>query len=74
MHSTDLEFYTCDELVRELMARKTFYGCVIHSAEDHKHDAWEERTFRVHFNQNLDQTRTGRLLDRVADYLNVNLD
>jgi hypothetical protein len=71
MQSTDLAFCTCDELIQELMKRKTFYGCVIHAAEDHKHDTWEERTFRVHFNQNLDQARTGRLLDRVAEYLTI---
>ena len=71
MHSSELAFYTSDELIQELMRRKTFYGCVIHSAEDHKHDAWEERTFRVHFNQNLDQLHAGRLLDRVAEYINL---
>jgi hypothetical protein len=74
MQSTDLEFYTCEELIHELMRRNTFYGCIIHSAEDHKHDAWQERTFRVHINQNLDKSCAGRLLDRVAEYMNVHLD
>ena len=74
MPSTDLAFHTSEELIHELMRRKTFYGCVVHSAEDHKHDIWDERTFRVHFNQNLDKARTGRLLDAVAEYLNVQLD
>jgi hypothetical protein len=74
MHPSDLAFYTCEELIHELMRRKTFYGCVVHAAEDHKHDSWEERTFRVHYNANLDQARTGRLLDSVAEYLNVHLD
>jgi hypothetical protein len=74
MHSSDLAFYTCEELIHELMRRKTFYGCVVHAAEDHKHDSWEERTFRVHYNANLDQARTARLLDSVAEYLNVHLD
>jgi hypothetical protein len=74
MHPTELAFYTCDQLIRELMRRKTFYGCVIQSAEEHKRDDWEERTFRVHFNQNLDRTETGRLLDAVAEYMNVHLD
>jgi hypothetical protein len=71
MHSTDLAFYTCDELIRELLARKTFYGCVVHTAEEHKHEHWDERTFRVHFNQNLDRQSAGRLLDRIAEYLNI---
>ena len=74
MQSTDLAFHTCEELIQELMRRKTFFGCVVHSAEDHKHDAWEERTFRVHFNQNLDHTGAGRLLDRVAEYLGLHSD
>jgi hypothetical protein len=74
MQSSDLAFYTSEELIQELMRRKTFYGCVIHSAEDHKHDAWDERTFRVHYNQNLDHVRASRLLDRVAEYISVHLD
>jgi hypothetical protein len=71
MQSTELAFYTTDELIHELMRRKTFYGCVIQSAEDHKRDDWDERTFRVHFNHNLSQQSTGRLLDTVAEYLNL---
>jgi hypothetical protein len=71
MQSTDLAFYTCDELIRELLGRKTFFGCVVHTAEDHKHEDWEERTFRVHFNQNLDREGTARPLDRIAEYLNI---
>ncbi len=74
MHSTDLSFYTCDDLIHELMRRTTFFGCIVHSAEDHKNDAWDERTFRVHYNQNLDHVRASRLLDRVAEYISVHLD
>jgi hypothetical protein len=74
VQSTELAFYTCDELIQELMRRKTFYGCIIHSADDHKHDCWEERTIRVHFNKNLDQAHAGRLLDTVAERLNLELD
>lgn len=74
MQSTELAFYTCDELIQELMRRRTFYSCVVHSAEEHKHDQWDERTFRVHFNKNLDQARAGRLLDAVAERLNLHID
>jgi len=73
MQSPELAFYTSEELILELMGRQTFYGCVVHSADDHKRDAWEERMFKVHFNQNLDQVRAGRLLSTVAEYLNVHL-
>jgi len=69
MPGPDLEFYTCDELISELMSRTTFFGCVVRSAEEHKNDNWEERTFRVHFNRNLDRARAGRLLDTLAGML-----
>ena len=74
MQSTELAFCTCEELIQELMRRKTFFGCVVHSTQDHKHEAWEERMFRVHYNENLDSGRAGRLLDRVAEYISVHLD
>lgn len=74
MQSTDLAFYTCEELIQELMRRRTFFGCVVHSTEDHKHEAWEERMFRLHYNDNLDSACAGRLLDRVAEYISVHLD
>jgi hypothetical protein len=72
---SDLAFYTTQDLVDELMRRKTFCGVVVHSAEDHKRETWEaERVFRVHFNQNLDPERASRLLDTVAEYMAFNLD
>ena len=73
MHSSELAFYTSNELISELMNRSTFFGCVVHSADDHKHDTWDERTFRVHFNRNLDSARASRLLDTVAHYMDGNL-
>ena len=73
MPSADLAFYTCDELIGELMRRKTFYGCVVRAAEDHKDENWNERVFRLHFNDNLGQAATGRLLESVVEYLNVHL-
>jgi hypothetical protein len=69
MSAAELAFYTCEELITELMSRTTFYGCVIRSAEDHKHPKWDGRTFRVHFNENLDRARAGRLLDTLAGML-----
>src|SRR5215211_4427321 len=74
MQSSELAFFTTDELIHELMRRHTFYGCVVHSAEEHKRESWIERTFKVHFNQNLDHARASRLLDTVAEYLDVHLD
>ena len=72
---SELAFYTTQDLIRELMSRQTFYGVVVHSAEDHKRDAWQdERVFKVHFNQHLDSERASRLLDTVAEYMNIHLD
>jgi hypothetical protein len=75
MQSSELAFYTTQELVAELMSRKTFCGVVVHSADDHRRETWEEeRIFKVHFNKNLDPARASRLLDAVAEYMDVHLD
>jgi hypothetical protein len=74
MQSSELAFYTTQELIAELMGRQTFCGVVVHSADDHRRECWgEERLFKVHFNRNLDSVRASRLLDTVAEYLDVHL-
>lgn len=73
MEPSELELYTTRELVNELMRRRTFYGCVIHSVEDHKGEEWSERTFSVHFNRNMDRSQVSRLLNTVAEYMELNL-
>ena len=66
----DLAFYTTQELIAELLNRKTFLGVIVHSEKELKGDHWgEERIFKVNFNSNLDTGRVSRLLDRVAGYL-----
>lgn len=70
MQSSDLDFYTTQELVDALMRRKTFLGIVIHSEQELKgHDWHGERMFKVHFNANLDTAQAGRLLDSIADQI-----
>src|SRR6476619_57036 len=70
MDTTGLEFFTTKELVDELMRRKTFLGVVVHSGDELKSRAWDgEKTFKVHFNANLDTLQASRLLDTVAEYL-----
>lgn len=69
-----LAFFTSQELIEELMRRKTFLGVVIHSVEEHKQEAWDERTFKMHFNENLDLGRASRLLDTVAEYIDVHMN
>jgi hypothetical protein len=72
---TELAFCTTQELIAELMGRQTFYGIVVHSADDHRQEKWpDERLFKVHFNQNLDSGRASRLLDTIADYMDCQLD
>jgi hypothetical protein len=74
MQDSELSFFTTKELIAELMRRQTFLGVVIHSEEELKRKQWgEERTFKVHFNNNLDAEKASRLLDRVSEYIDLNL-
>jgi hypothetical protein len=75
MQTSELDFYTTQELIAELMSRQTFCGVVVHSADDHRRDTWvDERVFKVHFNKNLDSAAASRLLDSVAEYMTIHLD
>ena len=70
MEPSELAFFTTDELIRELMSRKTFLGVVVRAENEERGEAWEgERTFRVHFNENLSAAEAGRLLDAVAPHI-----
>lgn len=72
MESTGLEFYTVTELIAELMRRRTFLGVVVHSEEELKNRDWgEERTFKVHYNSNLEVLEAGRLLDALAERITL---
>lgn len=74
MQTPDLAFFTTKELIAELMARQTFCGVVVHSAEEHRSEKWtDERVFKVHFNHNLNSDTAGRLLDTVAGYMDTHL-
>jgi hypothetical protein len=71
MEADDLELYSTQQLIHELMRRSTFLGIVVH-ADDEAKGAWVgEKAFRVHFNENLDAERAGRLLGVVSDYINL---
>jgi hypothetical protein len=70
MDSADLAFFTTQELIQELMRRQTFLGVVIQSEEEYRQEHWgPERTFKVHFNSNLDTQGAARLLDVVSESL-----
>jgi hypothetical protein len=67
MPTSGLEFFTSQELIHELVNRKTFLGVIVHSHEDLK-ESWQgERVFQVHFNDNLDASRASRLMEILAD-------
>jgi hypothetical protein len=64
---SDLELASTRELIDELMRRRTFLGVIVHSEHELTQESWnDERVFKVHFNGNLDSTRAGKLLERVA--------
>ncbi len=70
MNQDELALFTSQELIDELMRRKTFLGIVVHSEQEAKTDTWpEERLFKVRFNANLDTEQAGRLLAVVAAHM-----
>lgn len=72
MDPTELDFFTTQQLVAELMRRPTFMGIVVHSAEEARGQAAApERIFKVHFNQNFDRHDASKLLDIVAEHMNI---
>jgi hypothetical protein len=69
---TELTFCTTKELIAELMSRKTFLGVVVHSEQDFRGSGWgDERMFQVSYNSNLDSVQAARLLDTVAEYMDL---
>ena len=72
MESSELAFFTTQELIAELMRRQTFLGVVVNSQEEWKGGDWgDERTFEVHLNSNLDTAEVSRLLSRVSDFIGL---
>jgi hypothetical protein len=68
MDSSDLAFYTTQELIDELLSRRTFLGVVV-QADELRTAAWKhgKHSFRVRFNKNLKANEAGRLLGVIAD-------
>jgi hypothetical protein len=69
MHDFPLELHSTTELIEELLRRKTFLGVIVHSEQELKGQWKGERTFKVHYNSNLNAGQTCRLLDAVTQYL-----
>jgi hypothetical protein len=75
MEPSDLAFFTSQELIDELMRRKTFLGVVIHSDQELRNSDWsQEKVFKVRFNENLDALKASRLLGRVSQYIDQSHD
>jgi len=73
MEPNDLELFSCQELIAELMRRKTFLGLVLHAEDEQKGADWHgERVFKVHLNDNLGASQAARLLGCVAGYMDRN--
>jgi len=72
MHPSDLELFTSQELIAELLRRETFLGVVVHSQDEWRNQQWgEERMFKVSFNDNLSAPKVARLLDAVSEYIEL---
>ena len=70
MKPSDLEFFSTEELIDELMRRTTFQGVIVHARDEAKERQWNgERVFRVRLNDNLDPEEAGRLLDVVSRHI-----
>jgi len=70
MNPVDLELFSTDELVEELLRRMTFQGVIVHASDGAKTRHWHgERVFSIRYNANLDVEEAGRLLDVVSQHI-----
>ena len=70
----DLEFYTNEELIEELVKRTNFLGTIIFSEKEYLNNDWgkEKRNFKVKFNTNLTNKQVGKLLEHIAQHITEN--
>jgi hypothetical protein len=70
MKAGELEMFSTQELVDELLRRTTFQGVIIHAVGGARNRHWDgERVFAVQHNDNLDTEEAGRLLDVISRYI-----
>jgi len=70
MKPGDLELYSSQELIDELLRRTTFQGVIVHARDEAKSPNWTgERIFSVRLNANLSREEAGRLLDVVSQHI-----
>lgn len=70
MYAGELELFTTQDLIDELLRRTTFQGVVVHATGGAKNRHWDgERCFTVCHNANLDIEEAGRLLSVISEYI-----
>lgn len=70
MTPDELEFVPTQALINELVRRTTFLGVIVQSTEEYRNNWTEgERSFRVHYNDNLADDEARRLLAVVSDQM-----
>jgi hypothetical protein len=66
----DLELFSTQDLIDEVLRRTTFLGVIVHARDEAKGRDWSgERIFQVRLNANFVPEEAGRLLDVVSRYL-----
>jgi len=72
MIPTDLELFSAQELIDELLRRTTFQGVIVHARDGARSPDWSgERIFSVQLNSNLDVLEAGRLLDVIGQHIAI---
>lgn len=70
MKAGELELFSTQELIDELLGRTTFQGVVVYALGGAKDRHWDgERQFAVCHNANLGIEEAGRLLNVVSEYI-----
>jgi hypothetical protein len=70
MKPGELELFSTEELIEELLRRTTFQGVIVHARDGAKSRHWSgERVFRVRLNGNLDLEEASRLLEVVSQQI-----
>ena len=70
MYVGELELFSTQDLIDELLRRTTFQGVVVHAVGGAKDPHWDgERRFTVCHNANLDIEEAGRLLNVIGEHI-----
>lgn len=72
MSMGELELFSTQVLIDEILRRTTFQGVIVHSVDEVRNHGWEgERVFAVRHNASLATEEAGRLLDAVSQYIAI---